>query len=199
VPLELPAQTIVAAATVVAALIAGLISFVNLTLTKELKTSEFRQAWIDALRDDLASFFSAARACARAFEARRALGESYEKTGFQFGDEQIAELRHNAAQTHYKIRLRLNPDEPDHIELLRLIACAIEQQNKYLRTGGTSEDTFLAIERAVEFARPVLKKEWKRVKAGETPFQVVRNCVTPAIVIVCIAFVGFLVGGKFKV
>ena len=37
-------------ATVMAALITALISFVNLTLSKEQKTSEFRQAWIDGLQ-----------------------------------------------------------------------------------------------------------------------------------------------------
>ncbi|HKE96605.1 MAG TPA: hypothetical protein VKB34_20010, partial [Povalibacter sp.] len=63
---ELPAQSIVAIATVVASLIAGVFSFVNLTLNKEQKTSEFRQAWIDALRADLSAFFAAARAFARA-------------------------------------------------------------------------------------------------------------------------------------
>ena len=49
-------------ATVVAALITALIAYINLTLSKEQKTSEFRQAWIDGLRNDLAAFFSSARA-----------------------------------------------------------------------------------------------------------------------------------------
>jgi len=49
----------VAIATVVAAVIAGLISVVALTLTKEQKTSEFRQAWIDGLRSDLADYLAA--------------------------------------------------------------------------------------------------------------------------------------------
>ncbi|MGO3785906.1 MAG: hypothetical protein ACTJIB_12780 [Pseudoalteromonas prydzensis] len=54
---ELPIYSIVAMATVTASLIAACIAFVNLTLTKELKNSEFRQAWINSLRDDLSIFF----------------------------------------------------------------------------------------------------------------------------------------------
>lgn len=61
---DLPAQALAAVATVVASLIAAAVAFVNLTLTKELTTSEFRQAWIDALREDLAKFLGAARAFA---------------------------------------------------------------------------------------------------------------------------------------
>ena len=53
---ELPVFSIVAMATVTASLITAIISFVNLTLTKEQKISEFRQAWIDALREDLSIF-----------------------------------------------------------------------------------------------------------------------------------------------
>ena len=43
----------VAVGAVVAALIAGTVSLLGLIISKEQKTSEFRQAWIDALRNDL--------------------------------------------------------------------------------------------------------------------------------------------------
>ena len=43
-----------AVGTICAALIAGLISFVVTVLAKDQKISEFRQAWIDALRSDAA-------------------------------------------------------------------------------------------------------------------------------------------------
>src|SRR5450759_2566061 len=69
-PTELPAESVALIATIIAALIAAAFSFVNLTLTKEQKTSEFRQAWIDALRQDLATFFATVRAFARAAQAR---------------------------------------------------------------------------------------------------------------------------------
>jgi hypothetical protein len=43
---------------VVAALIAGTVSLLGLIISKEQKTSEFRQAWIDALRCDLSAFLT---------------------------------------------------------------------------------------------------------------------------------------------
>jgi hypothetical protein len=45
-----------AIATTVAAIIAGTIAFLSTILAKEQKTSEFRQNWIDALREDIADF-----------------------------------------------------------------------------------------------------------------------------------------------
>jgi hypothetical protein len=54
---EMPIGNVAAIASIVAALITGAIAFINLTLSKEIKTSEFRQVWIDALRIDLAAFF----------------------------------------------------------------------------------------------------------------------------------------------
>ena len=72
-------------ATVVAALIAALISFVNLTLSKEQKTSEFRQAWIDGLREELATLFSSARALCRTMqEARSPNGNDEDVRDFRF-------------------------------------------------------------------------------------------------------------------
>lgn len=77
---ELPAQAIAAIATVVASLIAAAISFVNLTLNKEQKTSDFRQAWIDGLREDLSSFFACSRAFARASQELKILGPANNAT-----------------------------------------------------------------------------------------------------------------------
>jgi hypothetical protein len=52
------AELIPLLATISAALIAGYFSFVTLINSKEQKTSEFRQNWIDSLRNDIAEFTS---------------------------------------------------------------------------------------------------------------------------------------------
>lgn len=197
---DLPAQALAAVATVVASLIAAVVAFVNLTLTKELKTSEFRQAWIDALREDLAKFLGAARAFARAVEEVHAFGTHYkEKAPLRIGDDKIGDLRYQAAETLSRIRLRLNPDEPEHEELLRLLVKAVRTQNETLANGGAAQPTLDAIEDANEYARPVLKKEWKRVKAGELPFRIVRNWIAPTIVILSITLLIFMWNGDFKI
>jgi hypothetical protein len=197
---DLPAQSIVAIATLVAALITGAISFVNLTLTKEQKTSEFRQAWIDGLREDLAGFFGAARAFARAVESFHILGPDYkEKGALLINDQKISDLRYQAAETFSKIKLRLNPDEAGHQELLRLLRRAIDEQNDMLSQKADIVATMKAIELADEYARPVLKKEWERVKKGELAFRIARNWVTPIIVALSVGFVIFIWNGTFKI
>lgn len=197
---DLPAQAIAAVGTLVAALIAGAISFVNLTLTKELKTSEFRQAWIDGLREELAKFFGAARAFARAVEALHKFGPEYkQKAALLITDEKASELRYQAAEMLSKIKLRLNPEEAEHIELLRLLLKAVSKQNEMLTNGSNVSETLAAIEAANEYARPVLKKEWKRVKEGELPFRVARNWLAPIIFLASVGLLIFIWNGAFNI
>jgi hypothetical protein len=196
---DLPTQSLAAIATLVASLIAAAISFVTLTLTKEQKTSEFRQAWIDGLREELAGFLAAARAFARAVEVLNTFGPEYkEKTSLRISDEKIGDLRYQAAETLCRIQLRLNSNEPEHQELLRLLRRAITEQNAMLSERTGIEETMKAIERATECAQPVLKKEWERVKRGELPFRIARNWLAPAIAVLSLLFIGYLWFGTFK-
>lgn len=184
---EMSAPFITAIATLGAALVTGAISFVNLTMTKELKTSEFRQSWIDGLREDLACFFGSARAFARSVEEVNALGSGYRARGILLlSDEKISDIRYQAAEKFSKIKLRLNPDEKEHKELLRLLKSTIEKQNEMLADGTDASATLSAIEEANEYARPLLKKEWDRVKRGELPFRIARNWLAPAVILIAI-------------
>jgi len=193
----LPSNVFVAIATVLAALIAGLISVVALTLTKEQKTSEFRQAWIDGLRSDLSDYLASARAMARAIEELHAFGDRYSTHPFTMRPEQLGEMRLRVAIALYRIKLRLNPDEADHNELLRLLLRITEEEAKYMETAQASSVKMLqAIEIAAEFARPVLKAEWKRVKSGEPQFRHVRNGLVPAVFVLCALFAWFILRTK---
>src|ERR1039458_8879231 len=85
--------------TIVVALIAGAFSLIAITLSKEQKVSEFRQAWIDGLRADLAAFLSATRAFARAMEARARHGStSQDPAKVPFSNEKLGEIRAVAAE-----------------------------------------------------------------------------------------------------
>lgn len=186
-------------ATVVAALIAAAISFVSLTLNKEQKTSEFRQAWIDGLRNDLASFFAAVRAFARATQEHRPSQEGGKaETPFAFTDQAVSDLRHQVAETRYRIQLRLNPKEANHVELLRLMNTAVAKQQSAMFGQVQTEEVLAALEAAAGFAPQVLKAEWERVKRGELPFRVVRNWIAPIVFVLSIVFVVVLLvqGGK---
>ncbi|MES2047734.1 MAG: hypothetical protein V4447_04995 [Pseudomonadota bacterium] len=177
-------------ATVLAALIAAAISFVSLTLNKEQKTSEFRQAWIDGLRSDLATFFTAIRAFARATQEHNQSRLDDKPAGpFSFTEEAISKLRQDVAEMRYRIQFRLNQNETNHIELLRLMKVAVEKQQMAIHGMAKTEEVLAAVEVAADFAPQVLKAEWERVKHGELPFRIVRNWVAPLVILLSIAFV----------
>ncbi len=181
-------------ATVVAALITALISFVNLTLSKEQKTSEFRQAWIDGLREDLAVFFSSARALCRTMQETRSPNTTDEDIqDFKFGKEKIGNMRLAAAESLYRIKLRLNKNEPEHKELDRLLESAMRTQNKInIEKGKDYTKALNAIDLAASYSQDILKNEWERVKLGEKSFQKVKNTVLPLIMIISVIFITIL-------
>lgn len=47
----------IALGAVLAAFLTGTVSFISLINSKEQKTSEFRQSWVDNLRNDIADLF----------------------------------------------------------------------------------------------------------------------------------------------
>jgi len=58
------------AGTIVAAVIAAIISLLGLIISKENKVSEFRQAWIDSLREEIAAVITHAHAVHGAYLAK---------------------------------------------------------------------------------------------------------------------------------
>lgn len=164
-------------ATVVGVLITAVISFVNLILSKEQKTSEFRQAWIDGLRGDLAIFFSSARALCRTMEETRSPNTTDEDIqDLKFTKEKNGNMRLASAESLYRIKLRLNKNEPEHKELSRLLESAIITQNRInTEKGKDYAEAFNAIELATSYSQDILKKEWDRVKLGEKSFQTTKN------------------------
>lgn len=193
----IPSQIIVAIATVVAALITGVIAIVNLTLAKEQKISEMRQAWIDGLRDDLAGYFSGARFVAIASDMSfRAERENIRFT-HAISDEQWTEKKAICSETLYRITLRLNRAEPDHVELERLLQRVASAHNE----GCDGDPKMLSnvltsIELASDQARSVLKSEWERVKRGEDAFNNLRRWLVPVILVLMSTFVAVIFFAK---
>lgn len=167
---------------IVAAMVAGLVSFIVTILAKEQKTSEFRQAWIDALRQDLSDFAAAAisltdpvrllaESSATASELRRHLLK-----------ERYPELKQIEA-TRTRILLRLNPEE--HCKLISLI----ERAYSYSAARDERDDPNAGSRLIADFvseSQAVLKYEWKRVKRGETVFWVTKWLSLAVFVLSCI-------------
>jgi hypothetical protein len=157
--------------TVAAALVAGGIARANLIASKESKISEFRQAWINALRDDLAALFSNTRTLARAVQESRAL-QPATPDKFHIEQSKITAVRHGAAETYHRIRLRLNGGQPDHKDLLRLLGVMMGAQQSYMTNKeGDVAEPIAAVETAASYAEGVLKTEWDTVKLGERAYR----------------------------
>ncbi len=159
---------VIAIGAILAALIAGFFSFVNLVSAKESKVSEFRLSWIDGLRDEIARF------TASVHELVRMHGHKGDLTPKEWLDA-TAEPYRNARESLTAIQLRLNPrqveEQPDSSEakLMRQIQL---MRNAFLKED--YEQVVNGVDQVRLLAAPLLKLEWERVKVGELAFRRVR-------------------------
>lgn len=151
--------------TVSAAMVAGLISFVVTILTKEQKTSEFRQAWIDALRQELSEFVSIRIPIADIATLKLNQGRTVAEVRDFMLNECPLEIK-QLLGLRIRILLRLNPNE--HTALIKLV------EKVYSYGPARDEPHIFDMDKLeTEFvaeSQRVLKKEWKRVKRGELTF-----------------------------
>ncbi|MGZ5199391.1 MAG: hypothetical protein ACXWC4_06425 [Telluria sp.] len=150
---------------ILAAIVGGIVVFVSAVLTKENKTSEFRQEWIDELRSDLAEFISGTT---ELLAGARAKGGD-EAKDFLFGNFAVV---HKIELLEHRIVLRLNAKE--HVKLINLVR---EFRLKILQAYSAADrDTRRMLEQTLTNAildesQRILKEEWERVKKGERTFQ----------------------------
>lgn len=150
----------IALGAVIAAFIAATISLLGLIISKEQKTSEFRQAWIDALRAEIAAVV--AHACAIHGDAAANFG-SAAKTWEVARADFVAINQATAA-----IRLRLNSSEPESQAIIK----SIDSLEAHLSPGVLDAAVINGIEKQlVVDAQALLKKEWLRVRSGEPVFR----------------------------
>ena len=100
--------------------------------------SNLRQHWIDALREDLASYFTA-----------------IEALHFESIDTKKLEEEKAAKLVYWRILLRLNRKEELHIELAQKLHQLLPQEKRSTE-----------IDDAYDLSRQILKQEWEVVKHG---------------------------------
>jgi hypothetical protein len=139
------------------AFIAGAVSLLALVVPKETKTSEFRQAWIDAIRAETAQLIAQMQLYAD-HRSGRLPGEN--------PHEALLKVRTARAM----IRLRMNPWTKADNER-RMVEDALDAIDSLIRAGNLHQD---AVDQAcanLENAlRPILKANWQTVKRGEPLF-----------------------------
>lgn len=168
-------------AAIAGALIAALISLLGLVISKESKTSEFRQTWIDALRKDIARLITHANALqgARCIPAMPSAQFDRMRADFIGMNEATA-----------RIRLRLREDEDPSNAVLDQID-TIER----LFAGGEApqiEVLNAAEKELVKRTKVVLREEWLRVRRGEPTFRIAKALA--AALVIGLAAVAITVG-----
>jgi hypothetical protein len=151
----------IAIGAILAATIGAMLSLVGLIVAKESKVSEFRQAWIDSLRSELASFASNLNALSDA----NLIDFDTDAERFAAVKDQTGKLN----EAYYSIALRLNVEEK----------ASVAVQSSMLKLSKAVKDPLLASAldfskeqgQFIKFSNDLLKKEWNRVKVGEKIYQ----------------------------
>lgn len=161
--MELPATAYIALGAIAAAFITGAFSFVNLIIAKDQKTSEFRQEWIDRLRDDISAFTSKVEYVSAMYNFH----QRHPKVDYETFANSISPNLMEIANTHHRIKLRLNPKE--HEVLIRLVS-EINETFRDFTAISDFDRVETRITNLIQESQIVLKREWKRVKRGEIGF-----------------------------
>lgn len=170
----------VAIGAIAAALITGVLSFVGLILGKDQKISEFRQAWIDALRKDISALIANANVIA----GFRATADSQTKAYEIFKEARQNYVAINEAEA--SIRMRLNAGEKSS----RLVLFTLGEMEGILDPEETEVDhklLDLTGKKLVTEMNFVLKQEWRRVKRGE-PIYFVAKYIALLVVLTIVCF-----------
>lgn len=155
-----------ALATITAAAIAGVVAFIISVLTKEHRISEFRQSWIDSLRNDISELLSLFNLLAAAFDREAKLCGDKNKALDEHWTKHHADLVNVQTLTN-RVVLRLNKKE--HSVLISKLAELEDSLGKGQVVSVPIIDGIMA-----EVAS-LLKLEWERVKNGETVFQALKR------------------------
>ncbi|HEX8453499.1 MAG TPA: hypothetical protein VF647_15460 [Longimicrobium sp.] len=164
----------VAVGAIVAATITGLLSLLGLIIAKEQKVSEFRQAWIDALRSELAELLGHINAM---YQGEAILTDDPAGRWTRVREDYVG-----ANKNISSIRLRLNPKESEDIlKTLSDLETAFNSRKPLMHL-----DLVQLEKNLLDQAKLLLKTEWIRVRKGEIVYRVAR---ATALAVVCVCLI----------
>jgi hypothetical protein len=164
--MNVPQELIPIFGPITAAIIAGSISFIITVLSKDQKTSEFRQAWIDHLREDISELL-AIFSLTISVISRKSTDGATDKELLEYALSRQNEIG-KMHQLAIKIRLRLNPNEH------KLLLGSLDKLENEEWSPEKNKEVDELITSITSESQIILKKEWSRVKSGETSFRAVK-------------------------
>lgn len=148
--------------TILTSIIAASAATIGVVVTKDSKISEFRQQWIDALREDVARLCSVSVALFHG-NVRYSLQD---RVPVKLVDTDA--LTQEANQIGYRIRLRLDKRKPHATEL-------IDTMDRLVHLVSHAPEPFDIVNRTVqqvlEKTDVVIEDAWRSVRRGEPRFQ----------------------------
>jgi hypothetical protein len=135
-----------------AAIVTAVAGVASALISRKIKIAEFRQAWINALREDIAFYLKAIDT----IHYRVGITERPRSTTDDL--EKLEDARNEAMLAYRRILLRLNMTEEAHIELA-------DQLNVLLIVKTKTADS-AQIDKVIRHAREVLRHEWAVTKYG---------------------------------
>jgi hypothetical protein len=154
------------------AVVAGLVSMLGLIIGKEQKISEFRQAWIDELRQCVVDYLVSINAICDIVRLK--------KSGDGEGNAALLGNYKTLNQANHGIALRVN-DEEDTAKAL--LSSMVEFEGIAQSNASLTPEKIRDVEaRFTKAAKELLKFEWKRVKAGEKVFRWTKRIIFIALI-----------------
>lgn len=148
--------------TVLASMIAAAIAFIVSVLTKESKVSDFRQAWIDALRSDVAELLSTFNILEGVYDVTvKRLGVTQSRQDDFWVEHHDSYMK--IQNLCNRVILRLNAKE--HAELIS------DFKRLESSVGEGQEGAALLHDEIIVKMSMLFKTEWEKVKSGESLFK----------------------------
>lgn len=184
--MNIPSQVWIPLAGVTAALIAGVVSLVNLLIAKDQKITEFRQAWIDSVRQEIATLVSLSTAIS---SLRHVLDTQQNK--HETRDQALTSMasllkEENARRSECKNRILMLLNRKDDVNLISKVnelckISSISSKEEHAKIVDMSDQL-------VGDAQHLLKTEWTRVKRGEPFYRWIKSIIIIAVVILIMVF-----------
>ncbi len=176
----------IAVGVVIAAGITGLISLLGLIISKEQKTSEFRQQWIDSLRNEISELIGYTETGIQHLTVILRDKKATPKVCITPSDsfDKVKTEIMESEKYYTRILLRVNPKK--HKELMGSLKKLKEVFNS---DNIPSPEKLDEIEtELIQVTQRTLKSEWDRVKKGEPIFKFAKY---GAFFLLCLSFIAF--------